>query len=63
MPKTHPLIIKRIGTSLLDHVPGAPTVFPVNKLAKVDCALDNVLMACFHRVVWVSTIQFGTVRD
>ncbi len=36
MPKTHPLLIKRIGTTLLDHAPGAPTVFPIVKLAKVD---------------------------
>ena len=36
MPKTHPLLIKRIGTTLLDHAPGAPTIFPIVKLAKVD---------------------------
>ncbi len=36
MPKTNPLLIKRIGTTLLDHARGAPTVFPVVKLAKVD---------------------------
>ncbi len=36
MPKTHPLLIKRIGTTLLDHVPGALTVFPMVKLGKVD---------------------------
>ncbi len=32
MPKTHPWLIKRIGTTLLDH---ALTVFPIIKLAKV----------------------------
>ena len=31
--KTHPLLIKRKGTTLLDR---APTIFPVVKLAKVD---------------------------
>ncbi len=36
MPKTHPLLIMRIGTTLLDHVPGATTIFPFVKLAKVD---------------------------
>ncbi len=36
MPKSHPLLIKRIGTTLLDHVPGAQTVFTIVKLAKVD---------------------------
>ncbi len=36
IPKTHPLLINRIGTTLLDHAPGASTVFPVIKLAKVD---------------------------
>ncbi len=36
MPKTHTLLIKRIDTTLLDHAPGAPTVFPVVKLPKVD---------------------------
>ncbi len=35
-PKTHPLLIKIIGTTLSDHAPGAPTVCPVVKLAKVD---------------------------
>ena len=35
-PKTHPLLIKRIGTTLLDHALGEPTIFPVVKLAKVD---------------------------
>ncbi len=34
--QTHPLLIKRIGTTLLDHAPGAQTIFPVVKLAKVD---------------------------
>ena len=34
--KTHPLLIKRIGTTLLDHAPGAPTICPIVKLAKVD---------------------------
>ncbi len=33
MPKTHPLLIKRIGPTILDHAPGAPTVFPIIKLA------------------------------
>ncbi len=28
MPKTHPLLIKRIGTTLLDHAPGRPNIFP-----------------------------------
>jgi len=32
----HPLLIKRIGTALLDHAPNALTIFPVVKLAKVD---------------------------
>ncbi len=36
MPKTHTLLIKRIGTTLLDHAPGAQTGFPITKLAKVD---------------------------
>ncbi len=36
MPKTHPLLIKRIGTTLLDHALGAPTVSHVIKLAKAD---------------------------
>ncbi len=36
MPKTHPLLIKRIGTTLLDHALAAATLFPVVKLAKVD---------------------------
>ncbi len=31
-----PLLIKRIGTTLLDHAPDAPTVFPIVILAKVD---------------------------
>jgi len=35
-PKTHPLLFKRIWTTLLDHVPGVPTIFPIVKLAKVD---------------------------
>ncbi len=36
MPKTHPLLIMRIGTTLLDYVPGATTIFPFLKLTKVD---------------------------
>ncbi len=36
MPKTHPWLIKRIGTTLLDHAPDAPTVFYIVKLEKVD---------------------------
>ncbi len=35
-PKTHQLIIKRIGTTLLDHAPGVPTIFTVAILPKVD---------------------------
>ncbi len=35
MPKTHPLLIMRIGT-LLDYVPGATTICPFVKLTKVD---------------------------
>jgi len=35
-PKTHPLLIKRIRTTLLDHAPGPQTIFPVAKLPKVD---------------------------
>jgi len=35
-PKTHPLLIKRIGTTILDHAPGTLTIFPIVKLAKVD---------------------------
>ncbi len=52
MPKTHPLLIKRIGTTLLDHAPGALTVFPIVKLAKVDLDTpyrDNRnYLVCFH---------------
>ncbi len=36
MPKTHPLLIKRIGTTILDHVLGTLTVFLVVKLTEVD---------------------------
>ncbi len=36
MPKTHSLLIKRIGTTLLDHVLGTLTVFLVVKLTEVD---------------------------
>jgi len=54
MPKTHPLLIKRIGTAVLDNVPGASTIFPVVKLvilsgfghalsAPVSCSLDDAL--------------------
>ncbi len=32
MPKTHPLLIKRIGTTCIDHADH----FPVVKIAKVD---------------------------
>ncbi len=35
-PQTHPWFIKRIGTFLLDHAPGAPTIFSIVKLAKMD---------------------------
>ncbi len=35
-PKKHPLHIKRIGTTRLDHEPGRADRFPVVKLAKVD---------------------------
>jgi len=34
--KTHPLLIKRVGTTLLDHAKGAQIIFAVVKLAKVD---------------------------
>ncbi len=53
LSKTYPLLIKRIWTTILDHVPDAPTIFPVVKQAKVDsdtalsasaqCALDYAL--------------------
>ncbi len=33
--KKHPWLIKRIGVTLLDHVPGAQNVFSIVKLAKV----------------------------
>ncbi len=39
IPKTHPLLIKTIETSLLDHAPDVPAVFPIIKLAKVDLAM------------------------
>ncbi len=32
----HPLLIKRTGTTRLDHVPGHANRFPVIKLATVD---------------------------
>jgi len=35
-PKIHPLLIKRIETTLSDHVSGALTISPVVKLARVD---------------------------
>ncbi len=36
IPKTHPLLITRIGSTILDHAPGTQTIFNVVKLAKVD---------------------------
>ncbi len=36
MPKTHPLLIEMIGTTILDHALGASTIFPIIKLAEVD---------------------------
>jgi len=45
-PKTHRLLIKRTGTTLLDHA-ACVLIFPVVKLAKggalASCALDHVL--------------------
>ena len=35
-PKKHPLLIKRIGTTRLDHAPGRANCFSVVKIAKVD---------------------------
>ncbi len=35
-PKKHPLLIKKIGKTCLDHLPGCADRFPVVKLAKVD---------------------------
>ena len=35
-PKKHPLLIKRIGTTRLDHAPGRANRFPIVKIAKVD---------------------------
>ncbi len=36
IPKKHPLLIKRIGTTRLDQAPGRTDRFPIVKLAKVD---------------------------
>ncbi len=36
MPKTNPLLIKSISTTLLDHAPGVPNIFSVITFAKVD---------------------------
>ncbi len=38
MPKKHPLLIKRIGTACLDHVPGRADRFMLFR-----CALDYAL--------------------
>jgi len=35
-PNAHPLLIKRIETTFLNHALGTQTIFPVIKLAKVD---------------------------
>ncbi len=35
-PEKHPLLIKIIGTTRLDHTPGRTDRYPVVKLAKVD---------------------------
>ncbi len=35
-PEKHPLLIKIIGTTRLDHAPGRSDRYPVVKLAKVD---------------------------
>jgi len=41
--KTHPLLIKRIGTTLLDHVPWPADPFSRWKSGFALCALDHVL--------------------
>ncbi len=47
-PKKHPLLIKRLGTTRLDHAPGRADRFPVVKLAKVG---SDTPWAHLHRVI------------
>ncbi len=53
MSKTHPWLIKKIGSTLLDHAPGTPTVFSIVKLANVDSDMSYSALRKYSFLIYL----------